>query len=291
MASPLVLILNYRTARLTLECVDSLLPELRDAGAELLVVDNGSPLDEAEELRRGLEQRGCAKAWLRLDRNYGFAGGIVRAVTLHDWNFLWLLNSDTRVESGALRELRSALEKEPRAGAAASRLESFGGKVWQGAFAFPSLVSEWERGARTQALSRRLALPTASDSAVWTEPTEVDWVPGASLLIRREAWDEAGPLSDDYFLYFEDVDWCRRLAAIGWLRLYVPASRVLHHIGGSQSKARTPELWLAARRQYWVRHHGIVAWWLAEGAWFLGRSAAWLRSWARGTLLQHGLRR
>ncbi len=127
------------------------------------------------------------------------------------------------------------------------------------AFRFPSIASEFEGAACTGVISRLLSrhivpLPLPPQ----TQP--VDWVAGASLLIRRAVLDEVGLFDEGFFLYYEETDLCRRAARHGWVTLYVRESAVAH-IGsvstGMKVWRRTPGYWFVSRRRYFVRNHGV----------------------------------
>ena len=91
-----------------------------------------------------------------------------------------------------------------------------------------------------------------------TRPTRIDHPLGACMLIRRAAWDDVGPLDEGYFMYMEEVDWCRRALGRGWQVWYHPGARVIHHAAASTSQqpdAMFTQLWLA-RLRYYRRFHG-----------------------------------
>jgi GT2 family glycosyltransferase len=119
------------------------------------------------------------------------------------------------------------------------------------------------------------------------QPHLVDWVVGAAILIRRDAWQQVGPIDEDYFMYFEETDWCRRAAEIGWLTYYLPDARLIHFEGKSSEQviaARTIRFQrskLRYTRKYfgatWTAILRVFLWitfaiqWLEETAkWLLG---------------------
>jgi N-acetylglucosaminyl-diphospho-decaprenol L-rhamnosyltransferase len=104
-----------------------------------------------------------------------------------------------------------------------------------------------------------------------------DWVAGASLIVRRAVFDAVGLLDSAYFLYFEEVDFCRKAARAGWPCWYVPASRVVHLVGQSSGVTdtrkparRVPRYWFESRRRYFRGAHGSLYTLLADVAWVTG---------------------
>jgi N-acetylglucosaminyl-diphospho-decaprenol L-rhamnosyltransferase len=265
---PLVLtvILNYRTAELTLEAAGHALREMSDIQGEIVIVDNDSGDGSFEKLTEGVEAAGWDRVRvLQSGRNGGYGSGNnfgIRA-GLSDGtqpDYFYLLNSDAFPDKGAIRILIDALEADPKAGFAGSYLHGSDGDPHRSAFREPSIWGELEAAARTGPLTRLLnkhviAVPIPE------EKCEVDWVAGASILMRRKALDEVGLFDERFFLYFEETDLLRRARKAGWTTLYVPESSVTH-IGsvstGMKKWQRTPQYWFDARLHYFVKNHGAL---------------------------------
>lgn len=268
----LVVIVNYRSAGLTVDCLASLEDEVRRRpGTLVVVVENDSGPEQAEQIRRAIDRRGWG-GWARLveaARNGGFAAGNNVAIRpALAWYrppaFFWLLNPDTVVRPGALDALRRCFDEHPEAGLAGSRLEFPDGTPQFSTFPFPSVLGEFEGGLRFAPVTRRL-LHRSITQPIPNEPRRVDWVAGASLMIRREVFEAVGLLDERYFMYYEEVDFCRRAASAGWPCWYDPASRVVHLVGQSSdvtsaagATRRRPAYWFEARKLYLRTHLGGV---------------------------------
>jgi GT2 family glycosyltransferase len=266
----LVVIVNYRSSGLAIDCLRSLEPEIASVpGARVVVVENASGDDSADRLAAAISGNGWAP-WAELvvaPRNGGFAAGnnVAIAPALASSpapDYLWLLNPDTVVRPGALVELVAFLERRPDVGLAGSRLEHPDGTAQHSSFRFPSILSELEGGLRLGVVTRLLERH-ATIYPVPEEECRVDWVAGASLLVRREVFDAVGLLDDGYFMYFEEVDFCLKASKAGWPCWYVPTSRVVHLVGQSSGvtkagdeRKRRPRYWFEARRRYFVASHG-----------------------------------
>ncbi len=168
------------------------------------------------------------------------------------------------------------MEKNREVGIAGSRLENIDESPQQSAFRFPSVWTELEQAARLRVVSKLLkhhlgAPPVRNDAH------EIDWVAGASMMIRREVFDKIGLLDERYFLYYEEVDFCHTAKRAGWPCWYVPASRVVHLVGqssgvkgGSSGPSRKPRYWFESRRLYFVRNRGRLHALAADWAFSLG---------------------
>ena len=269
-AGLLVVIVNYRSAELAIDCLASLEPEIvRRPGASVAVVENASGQDQVDRLRGEIDRRGW-RTWVRLiiaARNGGFAAGnnVALAEVLGQADppdLFWLVNPDTVVRPGALAALESFLHDHPEVGLVGSRLEDPDGTAQTSAFRFPSVLGELEGGLRFGPASRLLRSRSVV-RPIADRSEEVDWVAGASLMIRRAVFDRVGLLDDGYFMYYEEVDFCRRAQLAGWSCWYVPESRVVHLVGQSSdvtsasgARKRRPRYWFDARKRYFLTHHG-----------------------------------
>ena len=265
----LVVIVNYRCAGLTIDCLRSLAPEVAGVeGVRVVVVENASGEDQAPRIASAIAEGGWS-GWASVvsaASNGGFAAGNNVAIapalaSAGPPRYVWLLNPDTVVRPGAMASLRDFLDRRPEVGLAGSRLEDPDGTPQVSAFRFPSALGELEGGLRLGPASRLLSRHTAAYQIPEAE-TPIDWVAGASLMVRREVFEAIGLLDESYFMYFEEVDFCLRAARAGWPCWYVPASRVVHLVGQSSGiqagaeRARRPAYWFASRRRFFLTHHG-----------------------------------
>ncbi|MBL9082361.1 MAG: glycosyltransferase family 2 protein [Planctomycetales bacterium] len=265
----LVVIVNYRTARLTVDCLASLATEgSAPAALRAVVVDNASGDGSVEAIREAVASRGWS-AWAEVvdaGRNGGFSFGnneaIRAALESSDApQYVLLLNSDTVVRPGAVQTLVRFLETHPEAAMVGSRLEDPDGTPQASTFRFPSIRSELAEAAKLGPLDRLLSKHVVF-AGVPSEVCQVDWVAGASLLVRREVFEKVGLLDENYFLYYEEVDFCLRAARGGFSCWYEPASRVVHFVGAStgvtsrSQPRRRPKYWFDSRRRYFVKNHG-----------------------------------
>jgi GT2 family glycosyltransferase len=294
----LIVIVNYKSADLTIDCLRSLEPELADLhglrGAKVVVTDNKSPDDSVRLLQTVvLEHQWSSWVTIKpLERNGGFAYGNNEALIpaldgRHPPEFVLLLNPDTVVRPGAIKALLDFMKDNPKVGIAGSRLEDPDGSPQRSAFRFHSIAGEFERGIRmgsvTKLLAGKMIAPPVTDV---TGPC--DWVAGASMMVRREVFKDAGLMDPLYFMYFEEVDFCLAAARKGWPCWYVPASRVVHLVGAvsqmsdnRKHRSRRPAYWFESRRRYFVKNHGRVYATLADLAFLVAHTIWRLRRWVQ----------
>ncbi len=278
-----VVIVNYRTAELVVDCLRSLEPEVAGiAGTRVVVVDNLSGDGSLERLGGAIAAGGWG-SWAVVQaapRNGGFSAGnnaglrpLLQAADAPDW-FL-LLNPDTYVRPGALRALLDSAALQPRTGIVGSRLEDPDGTAQPSAFRFHRALTEFERELRLGLVARLLA-PWATVMPVPTAASRVDWVSGASMLVRREVFESVGLLDEGYFLYYEEVDLCLRAARAGWECWQEPRSRVVHLVGRatgidpSDVAQKIPTYVFESRHRYFVKSFGLAYAVLADLAWICG---------------------
>jgi GT2 family glycosyltransferase len=279
-------ILNYRTFALTIDCLESLEKERAShTEFEAVVVDNASGDGSDDQIAAQIEARGWS-SWVRLVRagdNRGFSAGNNLGINAVKADVYWLLNSDTVVLPGALDEIARALDERPDAGLFGTRLEWPDGSARRSCFRFLKPPSELVTTAWTGPITRVFqnyepSLPV-SDT-----PTEPDWLCFASVLIRRSTIERIGLLDDNYFMYYEDIDFCRRARQAGIPIVYWPAARVIHLEGQTSSvtkadtkQRRRPAYYYASRARYYAKFHGRLGLLAANLWWGAGRAVSFSR--------------
>ncbi len=268
--SVVIAIVNYRSAKLTLRALASLRSELEHPALALraVVVENAS--GDEDELSREIPSRFGDFATLVLSpTNGGFGAGNNLAIR-HAFeqssrpDYVLCLNPDTEVRPGGVLELVRFMEQNPKVGIAGSRFEHEDGSEWPIAFRFPTVLSEVEGGCVLRLVTQLLSKHTVART-MGPVPERVDWLPGASMLMRRSMLEKIGGFDESYFLYFEEADLCRRALAAGFETWHVPQSRVMHIRGQStgvtvlnEMPKRLPGYWFESRRRYYRKNHGLT---------------------------------
>jgi GT2 family glycosyltransferase/ubiquinone/menaquinone biosynthesis C-methylase UbiE len=259
-AEPLVSIVipHHADAEVLLACLTSLARDTSYPNHEIWVVDNGSSDGSAEAAR----QRFPAIQVLRLEENLGYAGGCNRGIQASRGEYVVLLNNDTELEPGWLRELVNAAESDPKLGACQPKIRSMRERSqfeYAGAggglldlYAYP-----FSRG--------RLMGHVEVDRGQYDDPVEVFWASGVCILIRRAALADTGGLDEVMFCYMEEIDLCWRLHLTGWRVGYVPTA-IVYHIGYYSQDMRV------VRRMYLNHRNSLIM--LIKN--YSGRSLAWI---------------
>lgn len=275
------IIINYRTAEMTARAADALLAELERTGTcHLYVVDNDSgdgsfAYLQQEAVRRGWEDRATV---LSAPRNGGYGYGInlaiERALSSEDRpEYFYVINSDAFADNGSVVRLVEFMDENPDAGLAGSHVHGPDGTSQGAAFRFPTAYSELESTAGVGALSRALASHIVSIPAP-AQDREIDWVPGTSMIVRCKAIEAVGLFDEAFFLYFEEVDYCRRLQRAGWKCFYVADAPITHigcvSTGMLDHEKRMPRYWFDSRHRYFLKHHGRAYAAASDAAWIAG---------------------
>jgi GT2 family glycosyltransferase len=271
-----VLIVNYRAYGDLRRCLESLVPHVA-ADDEIVVVDYEC---DGTRLARAIDVPVRVVTVPRPD-NLGFAAGVNLAARQTRAAFLMLLNPDTIVEGPVIRTLETWLASHPDAGVAGPRVLNADGTVQPSARRFPGITTLF--GGRTTWLTRRFPKNWLSRRNLLTEdaqaPVDVDWVSGACLMTRRDVFDSVGGFDEAFFLYWEDADYCRRVARAGFRSVYVPTAPVRHVVGASADHNHANAIrafHASAFRLYW-KHASIAG--------RLGAPVARVGLWLRGEWL------
>lgn len=267
----LVVIVNYKTANHVVKNLNALIPELRalDHNSECWIVDNNSPDNSLEVIRNSLDAHNFHDAVTLIphDRNGGFGAGnnIAISKALKQENppdYFYFLNPDAIAKPGTISKLYNYLQENKTCGVTGGPINNPDGTFSGGAFRFPSLLSTLEDSLNISPVSTLLNRKKIIISPPPEEITKVGWVSGASMMTSRPALEKAGIFDEDFFLYFEEVDLCKRITDHGFGINYLPDASVIH-IGGAatgvqQENSRLPNYWHHSRRRYYRKYFGTI---------------------------------
>lgn len=278
-------IINYRTADMTLECVQSVLDDIGALDVQVVIVDNLSEDGSVEKIADWIaaQPAGTPVHLVRSETNSGFSAGHNQGMAALDAEYYLLLNSDTHLHPGCLRALLATAKNHPEAGLYAPQIEYEDGTIQESCFRFPSPASEFIRGANTGPVTRflrRRVVPLGTDP----DPKQIEWASFACILLNGRATREIGPMDEGYFLYFEDAEYCLRAYRAGWRVQRSPEARMVHFRGGSapvkalaKARARLPAYYYSSRTRFFFQAHGYTGLWAANLLWNTGRIIALLR--------------
>jgi GT2 family glycosyltransferase len=271
--TPLVsaIVINYHAYNELSDCLSSLVAQSLTA-LEIIVIDHDSRAAACQALAAQFP----SVRFVPLNDNPGFAAGVNRGADIARGEHLYLLNPDATADRDVCRALATWLGEHPEIGVTGSLVRDADGAIQASARRFPDVTTLL--GGRTTWLTRLLPSNPLTKRNLLTgphvrDPIDVDWVSGASMMIRRAAFDAIGGMDAGFFLYWEDADFCRRLTNAGWRTSYYPLAGVTHLCGRSSlSSARSIAAFHDSVFRY-VRKHGGAWSRLAAPLIFLGLKA------------------
>jgi len=256
-----VIIVSWNVKALLERCLSSLMEcsKRGEIQCEIIVVDNASTDGSAEMVR----QRFPGVRLIASDSNLGFTRANNVGAGHSSGRYILLLNPDTEVLGDALTTMVSYMDSHPDVGALGPKLRFPDGRIQPSRRRFPTLATAFLESTvlqqwfpRNRVLQRYYVHDRNDD-----EEQDVDWVIGACLLIRRQAWKQVGPLDERFFMYSEELDWCRRLKTAGWRLVYIPSATVMHYEGQSSSQVVPARhiYFQSSKVFYFRKHHGVLA--------------------------------
>ena len=223
-----IIIVNYNTSHLVLDCVKSIKEKTESVSYEIIVVDNNSPHDEGLSLLSENEDIIFVKA----DENLGFGRANNLGVMKAHGEFLFFLNPDTLLMNNAIFKMVQFLRKESNVGACGGNLYDVDGKPTHSfSKLFPSITKELDF-AFNRSISKIL-FGKSYEFNYSLSPMKVAFVTGADLIVPQKVWKEVGPFSDDFFMYYEETELEFRIKKTGYHIYSVPEARIVHLEGKS----------------------------------------------------------
>ncbi len=256
-----IIIVNWNVRQRLEQCLLSIYPPAGDRPTltiETIVVDNASTDGSVDMVRRAFPQ----VTLIANSDNPGFTGGNNQGIAASQGRYVLLLNPDTQVLNDALTRMVAYMDAQPHIGALGPMLLNPDGSVQSSRRRFPRPATAFLESTVLQSWFPRHRL--LRDYYVLDTPNDViaqvDWVTGACLLTRREVLDQIGLLDDGYFMYSEELDWCRRAKMAGWQVVYFPEARVIHYGGQSSEQVKTFQIiqFNRSKIRYFRKHHGAL---------------------------------
>jgi GT2 family glycosyltransferase len=229
-----------------------------DSGVETIVVDAASS-DGTPEMVRG-EFPGV-KLLTSAD-NLGYSRGNNLGLGQARGRYALILNPDTELVGDALQRMCAYLDANPWVGVLGPQLVLTDHTLQPSRRRFPSLATAlFESTWLTPLAPPSLLVRYYAEDLPQDGPVEVDWLVGAALMVRREAWEQVGKLDEGFFMYSEDLDWQRRIKGAGWKVVYFPAAQIRHFQAQSsaQAPAATHIRFNTSKVRYFRKYHGAAA--------------------------------
>ncbi len=251
-------IVSWNARDYLLQCLESIEGHSTASTYEIIVVDNASHDGSADAVVAAHP----SALVVRNGENAGFARGNNIGIEESSGRYLCCVNSDVILLPGCIDSLTAFMDRHPKVGMVAPRILNADRTIQPSCMAFPTLRSRLVRALALESILRNNATPESSEAC------DVDALSGCFWFLRREAVSEVGCLDERFFMYCEDLDWCRRFKKAGWRIVYQPEAQAIHF--GGASSANAPVRFVIelekAMLQYWRKHHGLPTLWIV---WFL----------------------
>ncbi|HRT58989.1 MAG TPA: glycosyltransferase family 2 protein [Candidatus Paceibacterota bacterium] len=285
-----VVIVSWNAKAFLARCLASLTERACAYPMEVIVVDNASQDGSPEMVERDFPQ----VRLIRTGSNLGFARGNNRGIRESRGKYLCLINSDVEVRPDCITRLVDYCEAHPDVGMVGPRILGGDGKLQRSCRGFPTVWNMLCRALALDAMFPRSSWFGGYLLPYWNHDSEreVDILSGCFWMVRRAALETVGLLDESFFMYGEDMDWCKRFWAGGWRLVFVPDAVAVHY-GGASSASAPVRFFIEKQRadlQYWRKHHS----WAARQCYFavacvhhalrvLGYTLAWAASRGRAT--------
>ncbi|MCF0199612.1 MAG: glycosyltransferase family 2 protein [Bacteroidaceae bacterium] len=255
-----VIIVNYKTPRLTIECIDSVKAHTRATNYEIVVVDNASGDGSVSDIRAAHPDVTVVES----PGNIGFGRANNLGYEHCTGDYIFLLNSDTLLVNDAIHILATFLETHPTAGIAGGTLTNAEGRMVSSYKEFlPSLFCEFDNmlhGPFRWWAKRRVRRELTANGHA-----EVGFITGADMMLRRQWVEQVGMFDPAFFMYYEETDMTRRYTRAGLPSFFVPAARIIHlesqSVTNSEKKIR---MMTTSRKLYYRKAHGRFYYWLCN---------------------------
>ncbi len=253
-----IIIVNWNVRDLLRACLESIERGRGNLDVEVIVVDSASSDGSVAMLTADFP-------WVTLvacSENVGFPKGNNLGIAKANGRYILLLNPDTVVLDNALTVMLSYLQSHPDVGIVGAQLLNADGSVQSSRRRFPTLAtaffeSTWLESLAPAALLARYYARDLPDD----QTADVDWVTGACMMAPRTAVAAIGGLDEAYFMYSEELDWCRRFKDADWRVVYLPAAQIVHYVGKSSEQAVVARHinFQRAKLRYFRKYHSRLA--------------------------------
>jgi len=254
-----IIIVSWNARDHLKQCLESLTPAVCRYPMEIIVVDNASSDGSPEMVEGGFPH----VRLIRNPANLGFARGNNLGIERSSGQYLCLINSDVKVLPDCINRLVDYCEQHREVGMVGPRIIGDNGKLQRSCRGFPTLWNMLCRALALDTIFSRCKLLTGYSLSHWPQDCTqtVDILSGCFWLVRRETLDRVGLLDESFFMYGEDMDWCKRFWLGGSKLVFVPLAEAIHY-GGASSSNSPVRFYIEKQRadlQYWKKHHSRMA--------------------------------
>ena len=222
-----IIIVNYNTCPLTCACIDSIFQNVHSCKFEVILVDNASSDNSIIEIKR---RYASSVKLIASDYNLGFGRANNLGVKHAFGQYLFLLNSDTILRNDPFVYFFEFFHTRENIGALGAYLKDGNGVYTKSGGNFYSMSKYLMIG-----IKRFFFVPSNEEIPLSNDSCEVEYVIGADLFIRKELFEEIGMFNKHIFMYFEDVEFCKRLHDAGYRSYLIPGPEIIHFVKSSST--------------------------------------------------------
>ncbi len=265
-----IIIVNYNVKHHLRECLQSIYRSTKGVSFEITVVDNNSTDGSVDTVKSEFPGVKLIENW----QNLGFAKATNQVLREYEGKYVLLLNPDTVVLPNALDKMVEFMDENPRTGALGCRLLYPDGSLQPSCRSFPTLITAFFENTGLEKLFLRNRIIGRHRIGHWdyNDIREVDQPMGSALMVRRETITQVGLMDEQFYIYYEDVDWCFRIKKRGWKIYFIPRAEIIHY-GGQSAWPNMPKMRIQgykSRHKFFRKHHGILSEWIVKQMDLLG---------------------
>jgi len=254
-----ILIVNYNVKHYLRQCLKSIYTNTKKLSFEITVVDNNSADGSVDVLKREFPE----VKLIENCQNLGFAKATNQGLKENNGRYILLLNPDTVVLPKALEKMVEFMEENPRAGALGCKLLNPDGSLQRSCRSFPTLTTAFFENTGLEKLFPKNKFIGRHRMGYWghNDIREVDQPTGAALMVRREIISQVGLMDEQFYMYYDDVDWCYRIKRRGWKIYFIPLARIIHY-GSQSARPNMPKMRIQgykSRHRFFRKNYGILS--------------------------------
>lgn len=278
-----IIIVNWNTRNILRDCLESVYSGTKKVQFEIIVIDNASTDDSVAMVKSNFPQ----VVLIENSENRGFAAANNQGMAIAKGRYVLLLNNDTIILDKAVDVVVAFAQGHPKAGVVGCRVLNEDKTLQSSCFMFPSILNMFLWIAGLSKLFPRSRFFGRERMTWWDrdDVREVDVLTGCFMLVRREAIEQIGLMDEQFFMYFEETDWCYRFKQAVWKVMFTPCGEIIHLGGASSKQVRMPMVnqWRKSMLLYYKKHKTLseyIAAWALIMLFFLTRIPYW---WLRGS--------
>lgn len=261
-----VIIVSYKVRDILKKNLESLYRTTSNINFEVFVVDNNSGDGSVEMVKKDFPRANV----IANDQNLGFAAANNQAIKKSRGGYVLLLNPDMRVFEDTLEKMTQWMDEHPQAGVGGCKLVNENEEIIPHLRRFPSF---WDQLAITIKLPH--LFPSVLNGYIlrnvdYGREQEADSIRGSFFMIRRKALEDLGELDERYFIWFEEVDYCKKAKQAGWKVMYTPAAKCMDYVGKSfvqVPKGKTQKYFRDSMLKYFYKWHPRWQYWILKILW------------------------